>query len=54
MTSSDALKRARPNVDSASMRFVRGEIDRTKFEKLAEQERKADRRPPDEQTATSR
>jgi hypothetical protein len=51
MINRDELRKARPNVETATTRFVRGEIDRREYEKLVERERQRDKQPPGEQTA---
>jgi len=54
MISRDELRRARPMADSATIRFVRGEISKAEYERLVTEERRRDRQPPGEQTSKSR
>lgn len=54
MISRDDLRRARPNVETATTRFLRGEISKVEYERLVEKERELERRPPGAQTAKHR
>lgn len=54
MISRDDLRRARPNVETATTRYVRGDISRTEYERQVERERQQDRQPPREQTNRGR
>jgi hypothetical protein len=49
--SRDDLRKARPDVDSATIRYLRGEITRAEYERQVERERRDERRPPAEQTS---
>jgi hypothetical protein len=53
MISREELSRAAPNVNSATIRYVRGDINRKEYEKLVKREREQDRRPAAEQSATT-
>lgn len=50
MISRDDLRRAAPEVDTATTRFLRGEINAGEYEVQIEREREAERRPVGEQT----
>ena len=54
MVSRDELRRANPNVDTATTRFVRGEITRAEYERQVARERQEERRPVADQTAADR
>lgn len=47
----DDLRRAGPNVETATTRYVRGEISKEEYERLVKQERAREGQPPQEQTA---
>ena len=46
MISREELSRATPNVETATIRYVRGDISRSEYEKQVEHERERDQRPP--------
>jgi hypothetical protein len=50
MISRDDLEKARPNVDTATIRFVRGEISEAEYQRQVEQERRDEVRPVKEHT----
>ena len=52
MISRDDLQKARPNVDTATIRYVRGDISKAEYERQVKVERAQERRPPAEQTKT--
>lgn len=52
MISRDDLLKASPNVETATTRFVRGDIDRAEYERQVERERGRDQAPPENQSAS--
>lgn len=51
MISREELSRAAPNVETATIRYVRGDISHTEYEKQVEREREREHRPAGEQSA---
>lgn len=54
MLTREQLKRLKPSVETATARYVRGDISRAEYERDVAEERKAERKPPAEQTASKR
>jgi hypothetical protein len=54
MISRDELRKARPNIETATTRYVEGQLTKAEYEKLVEQERRRDRQPAAEQTTRQR
>jgi hypothetical protein len=50
----DDLRKAQPRIETATIRFVRGEITRAEYERQVAKERELERQPPGEQTAQTR
>ena len=53
MISREELSRAAPNVETATIRYIRGDISHSEYEKEVERERERDSRPAAEQSASS-
>lgn len=53
MISREELSRAAPNVETATIRYIRGDISHSEYEKEVEREREQDSRPAAEQSASS-
>lgn len=53
MISREELSRAAPNVETATIRYIRGDISHSEYEKEVARERERDSRPAAEQSAPS-
>ena len=51
MISREELSRAAPNVETATIRYIRGDISHSEYQKQVEREREQDSRPAGEQSA---
>lgn len=50
MISREELSRAAPNVETATIRYIRGDISHSEYQKQVEREREKDSRPAGEQS----